>query len=70
MRHNHPRRGPCERVQPEANVEISQRNHPQLPERNRLPGANHLQERSSAGSPVEIAHHHRPPRLRGSVQKH
>ena len=70
VRDHHPRRGAGEGIQPQADVEVAQRHHPQHPGRGRLPRADHLQERAAPGARLDPADHHRPPRLRRPVPRH
>ena len=70
VRHHHARRGAGEGVQPQADVEVAQRHHPQHPGRRHLPRADHLQERAAPGARLDPADRHRPPRLRRPVPRH
>ena len=70
VRDHHARRGARQRVQPQGDVEVAQRHHPQHPGRRDLPRADHLQERAAPGARLDAADHHRPPRLRRPVPRH
>ncbi len=58
-----PDEGAGEGIQPQGDVPLAQRHHPQHPGRRHLPRADHLQERAAAGAGLDQADHHRPPRL-------
>ena len=70
VRHHHAGRRPREGVQPEGDVAVAERHHPQHPRRHDLPRADHLQERAAPGAGLDQADHHRPPRLRRPVPRH
>ena len=63
MRDHHARRGAGEGIQPQGDVPLAERHHPQHPRRRHLPRADHLQERAAPGAGLDQADHHRPPRL-------
>ena len=70
MRHHHAGRSAREGVQPEGDVEVAERHHPQHPRRRHLPRADHLQERAPPRARLDAAHRRRPPRLRRPVPRH
>ena len=70
VRDHHARRRPREGIQPQGDVALAQRHHPQHPRRRHLPRADHLQERAAAGAGLDQADHHRPPRLWRPVPRH
>ena len=55
MRHHHAGRGAGEGIQPQENVALAQRHHPQHPRRHHLPRADHLQERAAAGAGLDAS---------------
>ena len=61
VRDHHARRGPGDRVRPQAHVAQPERHHPQHPRRHDLPRADHLQERAAPGAaldqPIVIGRH-------------
>ncbi len=63
VRHDHPRRGPGQGVQPQDHVVVAQRNDPKHSGRHNFPRADHHLERAAAGSGMEEADYHRPPRF-------
>ncbi len=65
-----PDEGAGEGIQPQEDVALAQRHHPQHPRRRHLPRADHLQERAAPGAGLDPADHHRPPRLRRPVPRH
>ena len=65
-----PDEGAREGIQPQGDVALAERHHPQHPRRRDLPRADHLQERAAAGAGLDQADHHRPPRLRRPVPRH
>ena len=62
VRDHHARRGARHRVQPQADVEVAQRHHPQHPRRHRLPRADHLPQRPAPRARLDAADRHRPSR--------
>ena len=70
MRHHHAGRRPGEGIQPQEDVALAQRHHPQHPRRHDLPRTDHLQERAAPGAGLDQADHHRPPRLWRPVSRH
>jgi hypothetical protein len=56
-------------IQPQADVEVPERDHPQHPRRHDLPRADHLQERAAPDPALGQAGRRRPPRLRRSVPR-
>ena len=65
-----PDEGAGEGIQPQEDVPVAERHHPQHPRRGDLPRADHLQERAAAGAGLDAADHHRPSRLWRPVSRH
>ena len=63
-----PDEAPRQGVQPQADVPVAQRHHPQHPQRHDLPRADRLLERAAARPALGQAGRRRPPRLRRPVQ--
>ena len=52
-----------EGIQPQGNVEVAERHHPQHPRRHDFPRADHLQERAASRARLDPADRRRPSRL-------